>query len=198
MSTFQENLKKYRERLGITAKDFAAEVGIKYGTYISYETAGKEPKYDTLCKIASALHVSIDDLLGYKVDNMNKIDYWLNYLNSSQMEISHGSHHVAVALYDRPLKSLKLNEVAEARVYAEFTEEEFLEIMDEIEHITTAKAEADKKNKIKRLVRDIAQRKMIEELSSKTDKDMVKWAGHLRIKRLRPQDTPDTKKSPTD
>ena len=63
---FQNNLRFYRKQTGLTAKDFAAQLNINYGTYNSYESAGKEPKYDTLCKIATALHVSIDDLIGYK------------------------------------------------------------------------------------------------------------------------------------
>ena len=69
---FQENLRKFREAQGITAKDFAAKVGLKYGTYFSYETAGKEPKLETLCKIAAALHVSIDELLGYDYSPTDK------------------------------------------------------------------------------------------------------------------------------
>ena len=69
--SFKENLRQYRETTGLTAKDFATLIGIKYSTYISYEAAGKEPKYDTLQKIAAALHVSIDELLGYK---QNKAD----------------------------------------------------------------------------------------------------------------------------
>ena len=67
---FQENLRKFREAQGITAKDFAAKVGLKYGTYVSYETAGKEPKLETLCKIAAALHVTIDNLLGYSIPSV--------------------------------------------------------------------------------------------------------------------------------
>lgn len=63
--SFQDNLRMYRERLGVNAKDFANQLEIKYTTYAGYENQGKEPKYDTLCKIAAALHVSIDDLLGY-------------------------------------------------------------------------------------------------------------------------------------
>lgn len=72
MSAFQDNLKKFRERLGFSAKGFAADIGIKYTTYANYENAGSEPKYDTLIKIAAALHVSIDDLLGYTVDEWEK------------------------------------------------------------------------------------------------------------------------------
>ena len=77
---FQDKLRYYRERSGISGKDFAAQLGIKYGTYNSYESAGKEPKYDTLCKIAAALHVSIDELLDYQP---NKIEYWATYIELS-------------------------------------------------------------------------------------------------------------------
>ena len=75
MGTFQENLRTFRERLGVNAKEFAAAIGLPYTKYIAYENKGVEPKYDTLIKIAAALHVSIDDLLGYQV---GKLGYWLN------------------------------------------------------------------------------------------------------------------------
>ncbi len=71
--SFQDNLRMYRERLGINAKDFAAQLGIKYTTYANYENQGREPKYDVLCKIAAALHVSIDELVGFTPD---KLQYW--------------------------------------------------------------------------------------------------------------------------
>lgn len=66
MSVFQDKLRLYREKLGINAKDFAARIGVKYTTYINYETQGREPRYDILIKIAAALNVSIDELLGHK------------------------------------------------------------------------------------------------------------------------------------
>ena len=69
---FKENLKQYREGLGITAKDFARQIGVRYTTYVNYENVGTEPKYETLIKIATALHVSIDDLLGFKAGETNK------------------------------------------------------------------------------------------------------------------------------
>ena len=73
--SFQDNLRQYREKAGINAKDFAAQLGIKYTTYTAYENQGREPKYDVLCKIAAALHVSIDELVGYKPD---RLQYWLD------------------------------------------------------------------------------------------------------------------------
>ncbi len=63
--SFQENLKYYREKAGYKqAKDFYKLLGVPYSTYIGYESKGREPKYNTLCKIADLLNVSTDELLG--------------------------------------------------------------------------------------------------------------------------------------
>ena len=60
--SFQENLRKYREAAGFTqSKDFASKIGIPYSTYTGYENQGREPKYDLLCKIATALVVTTDE-----------------------------------------------------------------------------------------------------------------------------------------
>ncbi len=63
-STFAERLRAAREKAGYTGKEFAALVGVKYETYMSYENKGKEPKQETLIKIADNLNISIDALLG--------------------------------------------------------------------------------------------------------------------------------------
>ena len=65
MSSFKDNLKYMREQAGYKqAKDFAKEIGIPYTTYLGYENQGREPKYDLLCKIATALNCTTDELLG--------------------------------------------------------------------------------------------------------------------------------------
>ena len=70
---FQENLKKYREAAGYSqAKEFSNTVGIAYTTYLTYENQGREPKYEVLCKIAQVLGVSVDDLVGYKITELDK------------------------------------------------------------------------------------------------------------------------------
>ena len=63
--SFQENLKYYREKAGYkTAKDFSEALSLPYATYAAYENKNREPKYNTLCKIADLLNVSTDELLG--------------------------------------------------------------------------------------------------------------------------------------
>ena len=82
--SFQDNLRHYREKLGLTAKDFAAQLNINYGTYAGYETQGREPKYETLCKIATALNVSVDELIGHKPD---RLQYWVDCLKKKGFNV---------------------------------------------------------------------------------------------------------------
>lgn len=80
MSNFSKNLRHYREKAGYkSAKDFANTLGIQPNTYVGYEVRGREPKYETLCKIADLLEVSIDDLIRPKKPKFDT--YILNLLN---------------------------------------------------------------------------------------------------------------------
>lgn len=64
---FHENLRHYREKAGYkTAKELADVLKLPYNTYAGYESKGREPKYQMLCKIADLLNVSTDELLGAK------------------------------------------------------------------------------------------------------------------------------------
>lgn len=93
---FKENLKQYREGLGITAKDFARQIGVRYTTYVNYENVGTEPKYETLIKIATALHVSIDDLLDYRPD---KLEYWIRFVSRQGMDVETDKENVLISVY---------------------------------------------------------------------------------------------------
>ncbi|MDD4980936.1 MAG: helix-turn-helix transcriptional regulator [Candidatus Omnitrophica bacterium] len=59
-----DNIKKYRNRLGVTQEALARKAGISYNTVIKLESRGiKDPRVGTLKKIADALKVSVDTLL---------------------------------------------------------------------------------------------------------------------------------------
>lgn len=64
---FSQRLKSARKKAGYTGKEFAIKLGISYNTYITYENGSREPKQETLIKIADLLQVSIDSLLGVVV-----------------------------------------------------------------------------------------------------------------------------------
>lgn len=68
-----ERLQQLREKAGFeNAKAFANAMGMPYSTYSTYESGKSEPKAAALVKIAAALQVSVDDLLGYHVDDFDK------------------------------------------------------------------------------------------------------------------------------
>ena len=59
-----ENIKKYRNKLGLTQEALARKANISYNTIIKIESNGiMDPRVGTLKKIARALDVSIDNLV---------------------------------------------------------------------------------------------------------------------------------------
>ena len=61
---FNENLRIARERKGISQKDIAESIGVAKSTYSLYESGNREPNVQTIKKIADALNVSANELLG--------------------------------------------------------------------------------------------------------------------------------------
>ncbi|MFA6216415.1 MAG: helix-turn-helix transcriptional regulator [Candidatus Omnitrophota bacterium] len=62
---FLNNLVKLRKGKGLTQEGLARKANISYHTLIKLESGGiKNPKIETVIKIASALEVSLDKLLG--------------------------------------------------------------------------------------------------------------------------------------
>lgn len=60
-----QNLKKYRKKLKLTQEGLARKANISYNTVIKLESRGiTDPRMDTLKKLAAALGVSIDGLVG--------------------------------------------------------------------------------------------------------------------------------------
>lgn len=59
-------IKEIREQKGIKQKELAAAIGIAANTLSQYENEKREPDLVTIKKMAAALDVSIDALLGVK------------------------------------------------------------------------------------------------------------------------------------
>lgn len=58
------NIKKYREKAGLTQEALARKADISYNTIIKLETSGiKDPRVSTMNKIAKALNVNINKLI---------------------------------------------------------------------------------------------------------------------------------------
>lgn len=131
--SFQENLRYYREKAGYKqAKDFAEALNIPYSTYTGYEVRNREPKYETLCRIADLLQVSTDDLLGRTTnilgnDEDNRLIERINDILSTDINNL----------------DIELNKIDDKYIYFEFKNK--LDLKEQI------KLMIDKKNFIKNL-----------------------------------------------
>ncbi|WP_303220427.1 helix-turn-helix domain-containing protein [Enterocloster bolteae] len=61
--TIGGNIKKYREKKGLTQKELGAALGLAEITIRQYENNKREPKYERLYVIADVLSVSVSDLM---------------------------------------------------------------------------------------------------------------------------------------
>lgn len=60
-----ENIKKYRRRLKLTQESLARKANVSYHTIAKLEAKGiTDPRMETLKKVAAALDISIDILVG--------------------------------------------------------------------------------------------------------------------------------------
>lgn len=62
-----KNIKKYRIKQGLTQEALARKADISYNTIIKLESEGiTNPRMETLKKLAEALNISLDILVGRK------------------------------------------------------------------------------------------------------------------------------------
>ena len=57
-------IRELRRSLGMTMKELGSIVGVSEGAISHYETGRREPDHDMLRRIANALNVSVDFLMG--------------------------------------------------------------------------------------------------------------------------------------
>lgn len=67
--TLAEKMKQIRETKGMTQKEVASLMGVSQQAYGQYESGTREPKMDTLNRIAKALGVSKYELLRATLEN---------------------------------------------------------------------------------------------------------------------------------
>ena len=67
------NLSKLREKVGITQRKLALDLGIPPTTLNKYENNLTEPSISTLIKLADYFHITIDELVGRPTNLLNKM-----------------------------------------------------------------------------------------------------------------------------
>ena len=81
--TFSEKLKCIREEKGFTQKQVATAMGISQQAYGQYESGSREPKMETICRIAAALGVEWVELYP---DNKSASMAYINAANDFMKE----------------------------------------------------------------------------------------------------------------
>lgn len=61
---FSLRLKELREKMGLSQRDLAEEIGVSQGTIGNWESGTREPNFETVRKLAEYFSVSTDFLLG--------------------------------------------------------------------------------------------------------------------------------------
>ncbi len=67
MSAFPENLRKYRKRKKLSQAEVSKKLNYGYTAVANYESGRNEPSIDTLIKLAEILDVTVDELVGAKM-----------------------------------------------------------------------------------------------------------------------------------
>lgn len=65
-----ERIRELREQSGLSQKEVAAQLGMQLTQYRRYENGERKPAIDFLIQIADMYGVTLDYLVGRKVDDM--------------------------------------------------------------------------------------------------------------------------------
>lgn len=104
METFAERLRYYREKAKYNQKELASIVGITFAAYNNYETKGAQPKIEILIKLAKALNIDVNTLVGFQ---RNEKDYSLQLLNKSGFEAEQNENGLYIIIFsDRIIATL--------------------------------------------------------------------------------------------
>lgn len=65
-TVFAERLRYYRKKANLKQKELADKAGVSFAAYNKYETKGQEPKIEVLIKLANALGIDVNTLVGFE------------------------------------------------------------------------------------------------------------------------------------
>ena len=80
-----ENIKQFRKNKKITQKELAEKIGVTDSAITKYEKGDREPNIETLNKIATALGVTINDLVKNEEKASNKNSIGIRFLDMNKL-----------------------------------------------------------------------------------------------------------------
>ena len=79
--TVAENIKRIRKEKHLTQKQLGEKCGMSESTLRQYEIGYRNPKIQTIKRIADALGVSLGELIGNDYESVSSDPYFLSSLN---------------------------------------------------------------------------------------------------------------------
>lgn len=73
MSMFSENLKKYRQMANLSQEALGKKIGVTGVTIMRYEKGVREPKIETMKKLANALNIPLSKLIDINSPTMSNV-----------------------------------------------------------------------------------------------------------------------------
>lgn len=99
MSTFSENLKRQRQKKHLSQSELGNLIGVTGVTIMRYEKGTREPKLETIKKLANALKIPISELIDLNSTIMTK---------ATQRFLS-GKHPEEIELYGNAMDDIVMN-----------------------------------------------------------------------------------------
>ena len=185
MSPFNINLRAAREKAGLTRQELADIVGISVSALGQYEQGRREPDLQKLIALAAGLYVSVDELLGYHVDEYlhyatmvskafnasSKQDasqglIFVDHLNAKSIVFSFETPDMTPSKQTLLKKAIELISPFVSVLDLTISKEQFLKIVNTAKHRSSEKY----KNMIMREIREQILYYFINDLLKKPDK----------------------------
>jgi transcriptional regulator with XRE-family HTH domain len=96
---FRANLRRFRDVRGLTQSEMADRAGIRAASVSHFETGQRAPSLETLVKLADALNVTVDALLGRApAESSVKVDPVFLQASSADMQTLETVRRVTAAI----------------------------------------------------------------------------------------------------
>lgn len=98
MDTFASRLKYFRQQAKLNQKELANKAGVSFAAYNKYETKGQEPKIEILIKLANALGIDVNTLIGFDSHNQERLLSILQYADIIFKRDANNDNYVFIEL----------------------------------------------------------------------------------------------------
>ncbi len=140
--TIGERIKAARKKAGLTQAELANKLGIAYQGVAQWENNLRNPKYETLQRLAAALSISVDDLLALTPEDQSVMQYVEDYVvektgqNREDVRNDLLADKLAAAPFDAYMEAMDAADAATAEAFRSVSDQQLKEyLLDSYQHL---------------------------------------------------------------